>query len=87
MWNNLSAAYKNKPPNASGSNRNHKPRCDSLFMPSQWLELKVGDQKLAAIITPDANPKIKLKIFRYMFKENTVDAPIAVTKHVKERSN
>ena len=42
------------------------------------------DQKLAAIITPAANPSIVFKTFRLTFlKKKTVEAPSAVTNHVK----
>jgi hypothetical protein len=42
------------------------------------------DQKLAAIITPAANPNIELRIFWFIdLKKNTVEDPNAVKNQVK----
>ncbi|HRC67199.1 MAG TPA: hypothetical protein PK976_04600, partial [Bacteroidales bacterium] len=42
-----------------------------------------NDQKLAAIITPAANPNMELSTFLLMLlKKNTMDAPNAVISHV-----
>ena len=42
-----------------------------------------SDQKLAAIITPAANPSMEFNILRFVFlKKITVAEPSAVTNHV-----
>lgn len=68
---------------ASGGIQGITP-CSSAIL----MEGARRDQKLAAIITPAANPSMPSSALRFiLLKKNTSDAPRAVTNHVKHVAN